>query len=66
MKDDSGPAFPSSIGNIPEGHYATAPDGMSLRDWACVTLRVPETDKPWLNDLIEKSRELQTKTQLYR
>lgn len=31
--NDGGPAFPGSIGNVPEVHWATAPVGMSLRDW---------------------------------
>ena len=31
-------------------------DGMTLLDYACIKLKVPETDKEWLNKLIEKSR----------
>lgn len=28
---------------------------LTLRDHVCISLKVPETSKPWLNDLIKKS-----------
>jgi len=31
---------------------------MSLREYACIHLGVPETDKPWLNELIKKGRSI--------
>lgn len=41
--------------------YVTLEDeqygNMTLRDYACIHLKVPETDKTWLNTLIKKSRE---------
>ncbi len=40
--------------------YETLPDDkfttMTLRDYACIHLGVAETDKPWLNALITKSK----------
>lgn len=47
MRNDGGLAFPDV-----QGVY----DGMSLRDYACVQLRIPDTDKPWLNEIIQKAR----------
>ena len=31
--NDGGPAFAGSIGNVPAGQWASAHQGMSLRDW---------------------------------
>ncbi len=58
-KPDGGPAMPNTyykpcscgLQLAVTGHGA----GMSLRDYACIKLRVPETDKDWLNELIVKS-----------
>lgn len=30
--------------------------GMTLRDYACIELRVPRTGKPWLDEIIEEAR----------
>lgn len=60
-KPDGGPAFP-----VPEmeksDEYGSlgfskpvAFSGMSLRDYACIKLRMPESDKEWLNEIIKKS-----------
>ena len=29
--------------------------GMTLRDYSCIKLKVPDTDKDWLNEIIVKS-----------
>lgn len=31
-------------------------DQLTARDWACIHLKVPESNKPWLNDLIKKAK----------
>lgn len=36
---------------LPDEHYNT----MTLRQYACIHLRVPETNLPWLNELIKES-----------
>jgi hypothetical protein len=43
--DNSGLAFPTTAGD----------PGMSLRDYACIKLKVPKTDKEWLNEIIIES-----------
>lgn len=30
--------------------------GMTIRDHACIELRVPASDKPWLNEIINRAR----------
>ena len=30
--------------------------GMSLRDYACIHLRIPETGEDWLDEIIQKAR----------
>ena len=47
-KPGGGSAFPSSCGD--------GSDGMSLREYACIQLRVPETGEPWLDELIRTSQ----------
>ncbi len=56
-KPNGGPAFPAEIYYPSSGRPPTEKFiGMSLRDYACIELRMPETDKDWLNELILKSR----------
>jgi len=46
---DGGPAFPTPAG-------IQHNDGMTLRQYAAIKLRVPESGLPWLDDMIAKSR----------
>ena len=61
-KNNGGPAFPTPIdgvGNYADPHYAkegVQGPGMTLREYACIHLRVPETNHDWLNELIRKSQ----------
>lgn len=48
-KSDSGPAFPF------EEEWRSS-SGMSLRQYAAIKLRVPDSGLPWLDEMIEKSR----------
>lgn len=55
-KPDGGPAFPGKA--YQEGRLAAElalHPGMSLRDYACIKLRVPDSDKEWLNELIRET-----------
>ena len=52
---DGGPAFPCKIMSVETGCYVHRP-GMSLRDYACIQLRIPDTGKPWLDAIIRKAR----------
>lgn len=49
-KDESGPAFPVNedalLRNLP---------GMTLRQYAAIKLRVPDSGTDWLDDMIRKS-----------
>ncbi len=48
-KPDSNPAFPTRHQN------GFLKEGMSLRDYACIRLGIPETGKDWLDKIIRKS-----------
>jgi len=50
--DDGGPAFPSSF--VSKGMDCNY-EGMTLRDYACIKLKVPDTGKKWLDKIILKS-----------
>lgn len=51
---DGGPAFPNL--GVQEGEDTSRRCyGMSLHDYACIRLKVPETGKDWLDTLILKS-----------
>jgi hypothetical protein len=50
--NDGGPAFP--MGYHPEGNNADH-FGMTLRQYAAIKLRVPESGTDWLDDMIRKS-----------
>ena len=50
--EDGGPAFPRSPrSGIYEGEY----DGMTLRQYAAIKLRVPNSGTDWLDEMILKS-----------
>ena len=56
-KPDGGPANPKTgffRDEGPASHDSEDADGMTLRDCACIELRVPETGKPWLDEIIRK------------
>ena len=42
-----------------KGNYVrdkdTVHEGMTLKDYACIKLKIPKTDYDWLNDLIKES-----------
>ena len=50
--NDGGPAFP--MGYHPEGNNADH-FGITLRQYAAIKLRVPESGTDWLDDMIRKS-----------
>lgn len=52
-KDDGGPAFPlQSIGpDFPPGH-----SGMSLRAYAAIQLRQPDSGIGWLDEMIKQAK----------
>ena len=59
-KNDGGPAFPfehatksGPNGTVNEWVYC---DGMTLRQYACIYLRVPETGEEWLDDIIRRAQ----------
>ncbi len=54
---DGGQAFPSEREDThpDRGAIKVQEPGMSLREYACIKLKIPETSLDWLNDLIRKS-----------
>lgn len=57
--NDGGPAFPQTVdswfgkdGNVP------APSGMTLRQYAAIKLRVPNSGTPWLDEMICENRRM--------
>jgi hypothetical protein len=61
-KPTGGPAFPSlnaeCTGIDSDGHerWSTEPSGgMTLRDYAAIKLKVPDSGTGWLDDMIRKS-----------
>lgn len=49
QRNDCGPAFPESTSQ--DGPYG----GMSLRQYAAIKLRVPDSGTDWLDDMIRQS-----------
>lgn len=47
--EDGGPAFPTGH----EDAYGFMSDGMTLREYAAIHLRVPNSGKAWLDEMIE-------------
>lgn len=58
QKKDGGPAFPYEITTSEDGRSREweTNEGMTLRDYACIHLRVPETNHGWLNELIRTAQ----------
>jgi hypothetical protein len=48
--NDGGPAFPRQ-----PNEYIQGSEGMTLRQYAAIKLRVPESGTDWLDDMIRKS-----------
>jgi len=53
--NDGGSAFPSPPSQHSNGFYSTG-EGMTLRQYAAIKLRVPDSGTDWLDDMIAKSR----------
>jgi hypothetical protein len=51
-KETGKPAFPATAYND-DGHM---PQGMSVREYAAIKLRVPDSGTDWLDDMIRKSQ----------
>lgn len=50
-KQDGGPAFP-----VPEAANLNDQEGMTLRQYAAIQLRVPNSGTDWLDDMIRQAR----------
>ncbi len=63
--DDGGPAFPFPSGPEPRvDSFHDRCEGMTLRQWAAVTLCVPSSGTPWLDAMIREARQHATTAQL--
>lgn len=54
-KDNGGPAFPREDYQANGNNGKLGQEGMSLRAYAAVSLRVPDSGTPWLDDMIRQS-----------
>jgi len=55
--DDGGSAFPvSSLSILPNGDYILPECGMTLRQYAAIKLRVPNSGTDWLDEMIITQR----------
>jgi hypothetical protein len=59
-RDDGGQAFPMIDVAIDGNAIGSA--GMSLRQYAAIHLRVPDSGNDWLDDMIRNSNEEKNKT----
>jgi hypothetical protein len=55
MKNTGGPAFPS---HPVMGQISATCLGMTLREYAAIKLKVPDSGTDWLDDMIRKSNEI--------
>jgi hypothetical protein len=53
--EDGGPAFPEHAGGM-FGEHVTRTRGMTLRQYAAIHLRVPQSGLPWLDEMIDQAR----------
>ena len=54
--DDGGPAFPvPGLSNLPNGDFIHPEWGMTLRQYAAIKLRVPNSGTDWLDEMIRAS-----------
>lgn len=54
QRNDGGPAFPRAGFSGPVG-FGKPEDGMSLRQYAAIKLRVPDSGTDWLDSMIRRS-----------
>jgi hypothetical protein len=54
--DDGGPAFARSGLLLDNGDWVAPQDGMTLRQYAAIKLRVPKSGLEWLDDMIRESQ----------
>lgn len=60
--DDSGPAFPlpfiydEGLGRYMDGDDCGVPIGMSMRQYAAIHLKVPNSGLDWLDEMIREAR----------
>lgn len=52
--NDGGPAFPCPPSQQSNGFYSNG-NGMTLREYAAIKLRVPDSGVPWLDEMITKA-----------
>lgn len=58
-RDDGGPAFPVPVAMAEQvGAMHSELQGMSVRTYAAITLRVPDSGQPWLDDMIREARRM--------
>lgn len=64
-KNNGGPAFPTNGEQFIEGVHGIQPQsaygmhghsGMTLRSYACIHLRTPDSEHEWLNDIIRRAQ----------
>jgi hypothetical protein len=55
-KQTGGPAFPFPAYTYPNGEINPGEGGMTLRQYAAIKLRVPDSGIGWLDDMIRKSQ----------
>ena len=54
--EDGGPAFPvPGLSNLPNGDWIHPEFGMTLRQYAAIKLRVPNSGTDWLDEMIRTS-----------
>ena len=56
--DHGGPAFPVRYSNEADGPTVMPSEGMSLRQYAAIKLRVPNSGTDWLDEMIRQSLRL--------
>ncbi|WP_368655437.1 hypothetical protein ABRY94_11940 [Castellaniella ginsengisoli] len=55
-RNDGGSAFPvPGLSDLPNGQFLHPMVGMSLRQYAAIKLRVPDSGIDWLDDMIRQS-----------
>jgi hypothetical protein len=58
-KDNGGPAFPVQAQSWSHGNgggFTSPQNGMTLRSYAAIHLRVPQSEHEWLNDMIREAQ----------
>lgn len=54
-KETGGPAFPSGLQEQPDDSVDALHKGMTLRQYAAIKLKVPDSGEDWLDAMITKS-----------